>query len=135
MRALRAYFLFLEWRGAIISLSQLFLFLFTSFISFTLLFQRYYICEMKLEKSFKLKSNWNYMWIWNFHFLSISLNILKYENLNEALNFTVYFKLNEYERLCDIYKLKYFENLNEIERFIDIRKLTCFLQFEIIWDI
>nr|DAF92265.1 MAG TPA: Protein of unknown function (DUF1029) [Siphoviridae sp. ctgN495] len=28
MRALRAYFLFLEWRGAIISLSQLFLFLF-----------------------------------------------------------------------------------------------------------
>ena len=28
MRALRAYFLFLEWRGAIISLFQLFLFLF-----------------------------------------------------------------------------------------------------------
>lgn len=136
MRALRAYFF--------ISRVVRRYYILISIISFSLLYRsfhslyylkRYYICEMKLEKSFKLNSSWNFMRIWNFHFHSILLNILKYENLNETLNFTFSFKLKEIERLCDIYKLKSFENLNEFERFRDIMKLSYFFQFEIKWDI
>ena len=135
MRALRAYFYF--WGGEALLYPYLNYFFFSLYRSFHSLYylKRYYICEMKLEKSFKLKSNWNFIWNWNFHFLSILLNILKYENLNKTLNFTFSFKLKEIEWLCNIYKLKYFENLNEIERFRDIMKFAYFFQFEIIWDI
>ena len=55
MRALRAYFLFLEWRGAIISLSQLFLFLFISFISFTLLSQKILYMRDETGKIFQIE--------------------------------------------------------------------------------
>ena len=76
MRALRAYFLFLEWRGAIISLSQLFLFLFISFISFTLLSQKILYMRDETGKIFqieiKLKLYVNLKFSFSFNFIKYS---------------------------------------------------------------
>ena len=56
--------------------------------------------------------------------------------MNEALNFTVYFKLNEYERLCEkINKLKidFFGTTEVILHSRDIRK--CEKSFQILFDL
>lgn len=106
MRAMRAYFLFLDWRGAIISLSQLFLFLFYivhfihSIISKDIIYARWnwknlsnwnkieILCEIQIYIFFQISWIFQNMNIWikqlNLHFLS------NWKNMKDYAIFTIW---------------------------------------------